>query len=192
MSKKLKIVAVSGGLQRPSRTLALVENLLEGLNDAVPAITRLVELGEIVPKFGSVLQRSHLPPEIESILRDIETADLLLVASPIYRGSYTGLFKHLFDFVHHESLIDVPVLLAATGGSDRHALAIDHQLRPLFSFFQAHTLPIGVYATDKEFDNYRVSSDALRARIALAVERAVPVLLQRSQRAVAAPASALA
>jgi len=85
-------------------------------------------------------------------------------------------------------LIDVPVLLAATGGSDRHALAIDHQLRPLFSFFQAHTLPIGVYATDKEFDNYRVSSDALRARIALAVERAVPVLLQRSQRAVAAPA----
>ncbi len=86
----------------------------------LPAHTRLVELGEIVPKFGSVLQRSKLPPEIESILRDIESADLLLVASPIYRGSYTGLFKHLFDFVHHEALIDVPVLLAATGGSDRH------------------------------------------------------------------------
>ena len=188
MPKKLKIVAVSGGLQRPSRTLALVENLLEGLTDAVPADTCLIELGEIVPKFGSVLQRARLPPEIESILRNIKTADLLLVTSSICCGSYTGLFKHLFDFVHHESLIDVPVLLAATGGSDRHALAIDHQLRPLFSFFQAHTLPIGVYATDKEFVNYRVASDALRARIALAVERAVPVLRNRSQRAVAAPA----
>lgn len=183
MVKKLKIVAVSGGLQRPSRTLALVEQLLDGLNDALPgAQTRLIELGSLVPKFGGVLQRNHLPGEVESVLRDIETADLLLVASPIYRGSYTGLFKHLFDFVHHESLIDVPVLLAATGGSDRHALAIDHQLRPLFSFFQAHTLPIGVYATDKEFDNYRVTSEALHARIALAVERAVPVLQQRSDR----------
>ena len=192
MAQTLKIVAVSGGLQRPSRTLALVEQLLEGLNDAVPARTRLIELGELVPKFGSVLQRAQLPREVESVLRDIETADLLLVASPIYRGSYTGLFKHLFDFVHHESLIDVPVLLAATGGSDRHALAIDHQLRPLFSFFQAHTLPIGVYATDKEFDNYRITSDALRARIALAVERAVPVLRPRGERARAVPTLALA
>ncbi|MGJ7581661.1 FMN reductase [Variovorax sp. RHLX14] len=192
MAKKLKIVAVSGGLQRPSRTLALVEQLLEGLSDALPdAQTRLVELGGLVPKFGGVLQRNHLPAEVESVLRDIETADLLLVASPIYRGSYTGLFKHLFDFVHHESLIDVPVLLAATGGSDRHALAIDHQLRPLFSFFQAHTLPIGVYATDKEFDNYRVTSEALHARIALAIERAVPVLQQRGERLAALSSLAL-
>jgi len=71
-------------------------------------------------------------------------------------------------------------------------LAIDHQLRPLFSFFQAHTLPIGVYATDKEFDNYRVSSDALRARIDLAVARAVPVLRQREPRAAATPRLAVA
>ncbi len=183
-STKLKVVAVSGGLQRPSKTLTLVEQLLEGLSDALPIETRLIELGEIVPKFGAAVQRSQLPPAIESLLREIETADLLLVASPIYRGSYTGLFKHFFDFVHQESLVDVPVLLAATGGSDRHALAIDHQLRPLFSFFQAHTLPIGVYATDRDFTDYRVSSDALQARIALAVERALPVLHRRGGRVV--------
>jgi len=182
MTQKLKIVAVSGGLQRPSRTLALVEQLLEGLTDVVPAEVRLIELGEIVPQFGGVAQRAQLPANIEALLRDVESADLLLVASPIYRGTYTGLFKHFFDFVHHESLVDVPVLLAATGGSERHALAIDHQLRPLFSFFQAHTLPIGVYAVDKDFENYRVTSDLLRERIALAVQRALPVLTQRSKR----------
>ena len=181
MAKKLKIVAVSGGLQRPSRTRALVLELLEGLSDALPIETRLIEIGEIAPKFGGVLQRQHLPAEIEGLLKEVESADLLLVASPIYRGTYTGLFKHFFDFVHHESLIDVPVLLAATGGSERHALAIDHQLRPLFSFFQAHTLPIGVYAVDKDFENYRVTSAPLRERIALAVERALPVLKQRSK-----------
>src|ERR671918_283478 len=59
----------------------------------------------------------------------------LMVASPVYRASFTGLFKHVFDFVGQYSLIDTPVLLAATGGSDRHALIIDHQFRPLFSFF---------------------------------------------------------
>jgi len=191
MAHKPKIVAVSGGLQRPSRTLALVEELLDALSAALPVETRLIELGQIVPKFGNVLQRKLLPPEVEVLLKDVESADLLVVASPIYRGSYAGLFKHFFDLVDHESLIDVPVLLAATGGSDRHALAIDHQLRPLFSFFQAHTLPIGVYATDKEFDNYRVSGDALRARIALAVERAVPVLRQRAERPVVVPELAL-
>ncbi|MDM0029950.1 FMN reductase [Variovorax saccharolyticus] len=192
MAKKLKVVAVSGGLQRPSRTRALVLELLEGLSDALPIETRLIEIGEIAPKFGGVLQRQHLPQEIEGLLKEVESADLLLVASPIFRGTYTGLFKHFFDFVHHESLIDVPVLLAATGGSDRHALAIDHQLRPLFSFFQAHTLPIGVYATDKEFTDYRVSNDALRARIALAVERALPLLRHKARQRTEVPVLALA
>ncbi len=68
MTKKLKIVAVSGGLQRPSRTLSLVEQLIEGLTDAVPADVRLIELGEIVPKFGGVLQRTQLPADVEASL----------------------------------------------------------------------------------------------------------------------------
>ena len=63
-------------------------------------------------------------------MRQIESADALIVATPVYRGSYTGLFKHLFDLVDHEALIGTPVLLAATGGSDRHSLVIDHQFGP--------------------------------------------------------------
>ncbi|MFT2588721.1 NAD(P)H-dependent oxidoreductase, partial [Escherichia coli] len=70
----------------------------------------------------------------------------------------------LFDLVPQESLFGKPVLLAATGGSDRHALAIDHQLRPLFAFFQALTLPLGVYANAQEFDNETIISAALQER----------------------------
>lgn len=176
MSRKLKVVAVSGSLQRPSRTLVLVQELLARLGEAVPIDTRLIELGEIGPQLAGSLYRSQLPPAVEAELRAIEGADLLVVGTPVYRATYTGLFKHLFDFVHHEALVGVPVLLSATGGSDRHALVIDHQLRPLFSFFQSHTLPIGVYASEKEFDGYEVRHEALRARIALAVERSLPFL----------------
>jgi len=187
MTKKLNVVAVSGGLQRPSRTLALVEELLVALGEVLPISVRLIELGEIAPKFAGAVHRSQLPESVEADLKAIETADLLVVASPVYRASYTGLFKHLFDFVHHEALIGVPVLLAATGGSERHALVIDHQLRPLFAFFQADALPIGVYATEKDFDGYSVSDPALQERIALAVARAVPHL-----KSILAPASVLA
>jgi FMN reductase len=176
MSRKLKVVAVSGSLQRPSRTLVLVDRLLEALGDELAIDARVISLGEIGPQFAGVLYRNQLPAAVEESIAAIESADLLLVASPVYRGSYTGLFKHLFDFVHHEALIDKPVLLAATGGSDRHALVIDHQLRPLFSFFQSRTLPIGVYAVEKDFEGYEIANHALRERIALAVARAVPQL----------------
>ncbi|MDF3833331.1 FMN reductase [Cupriavidus basilensis] len=174
MSKRLNVVAISGGLQRPSRTLVLVEQILASLGNALAIDTRLIELGEIGPRLAGALHRSQLPAEVEAQIQAIESADLLVVASPVYRASFTGLFKHLFDLVHHEALIEVPVLLAATGGSDRHALVIDHQLRPLFSFFQARTLPIGVYASEADFRGYEIANPALQARIALAIERAVP------------------
>ncbi len=186
MSKKHKIVAVSGSLQQPSRTLALVQSLLSALEAALPVEIRMIDLGEIAGRLSGALTRAQVPVDVEEHIRAIETADLVIAASPVYRASYTGLFKHLFDLVHHEALIDVPVLLAATGGSERHALVIDHQLRPLFSFFQAHTLPIGVYASESDFDRYEIASEALRSRIALAVERAVPQLVARAENVTAA------
>ena len=120
--------------------------------------------------------RSQLPETVERELAAVEQADILVVTTPVFRGAYTGLFKHFFDFIHQDALIDKPVLLAATGGSERHALMIDHQLRPLFSFFQARTLPLGVYATDKDFTDYRLQDAALIQRATLAVQRALPLL----------------
>ena len=180
MSKKVKVVAVSGGLQRPSRTLTLVEALIEALGERAAIETRLIELGEVGPKLAGALYPNQLPAEVRDVIAAIESADFLIVASPVYRASFTGLFKHLFDFVDHNALNDVPVLLAATGGSDRHALVIDHQLRPLFSFFQSHTLPIGVYGAEADFQNYRVTNPSLQARIELAAERAAPFLRPRA------------
>lgn len=175
MTVPLNVVAVSGGAYRPSRTLVLAETLLAELAQHLHVSTRVVELSEIARPLGSALSRDELPAEVEEQLRAIENADLLIVASPVYRGSYPGLLKHLFDLVGQNALIDTPVLLAATGGSPLHALVIDHQLRPLFSFFQALTLPIGVYASESDFHDYRVSSDTLHARIRLAAERALPL-----------------
>lgn len=187
MTRPLRLVGVSGGLQRPSKAAALTEHLMDLIADVVPCEQRLVELGQLAPQLAGAVWRSQLPDTVERELAAVEQADILVVATPVYRGAYTGLFKHFFDFIDQDALIDKPVLLAATGGSERHALMIDHQLRPLFSFFQARTLPLGVYATDNDFVSYRLRNEALIERATLAVRRALPLLeLTRHARSAAA------
>ncbi len=176
MTQPLRVVAVSGGLQSPSKSAALTEHILGLIADEISSEQHMVELGQLAPLLAGAIWRSQLPEVVERKLTVVEQADILVVATPVYRGSYTGLFKHFFDFIHQDALIDKPVFLAATGGSERHALVIEHQLRPLFSFFQARTLPLGIYATDKDFVDYRLQDPALIERTRLALQRAMPLL----------------
>jgi FMN reductase len=111
----------------------------------------------------------------------VEQADLLIVASPVYRGSYTGLFKSFFDVVDQRALAGTPVLLAASGGSERHALVVDHELRPLFAFFQALTVPTAVYATASDCTADLLPDPGLQDRIRRAageLVRAAPQLAE--------------
>ncbi|HEY5222715.1 MAG TPA: FMN reductase [Microbacteriaceae bacterium] len=175
-ARPLKVVAVSGSLHAPSKTTALVREIIAAFGRELSIDAHIIQVNDIGPEFAGALRRDQLPASVEEELQRIESADLLIVASPVYRASFTGLFKHLFDFVGQYALVDTPVLLAATGGSDRHALIIEHQFRPLFGFFQALTLPIGVYANDSEFTNHAVTSLDLHERIDLAVARAIPLI----------------
>ncbi|HEX5730629.1 FMN reductase [Microbacterium sp.] len=178
MTQPLRIVGVSGSLREPSKTTALVRALIEEVTEREAVETRLIEVATLGPLFAGALRREDVEPEVEDALRAIETADLLIVASPVYRASFTGLFKHLFDFVGQYALVGTPVLLAATGGGERHALILEHQLRPLFGFFQALTLPVGVYASDADFAGYELTSPDVKRRIDQAVTRSLPLVRQ--------------
>ena len=173
----LNIVAISGGLNTPSKTESLIQHILHALHSVLPIQVHFIKLSEIAPLFAGAIDRQQLPQRIQDDLITVEKADALIVGTPVYRASFTGLFKHFFDFVEQTALTNVPVLLAASGGSERHALVLEHQLRPLFSFFQAQTLPSGVYATDRDFTtDYNIQSELLLDRIHLAVTRALPIL----------------
>src|SRR5690606_7324498 len=178
-----RIVAVSGSLHEPSKTTALLRAIVDAVAARADAEVQLIELTDIGPSLAGALRREDLPLHVEEQLVAIERADLLIVGSPVYRASFTGLFKHLFDFIGQYELVGKPVLLAATGGGERHALIIEHQLRPLFAFFQSLTLPLGVYASDTDFDGYEIDSEILRGRIALAADRAVPLVGYSAARA---------
>ncbi|GAB3402255.1 FMN reductase [Schumannella luteola] len=172
----LKIVAVSGSPTAPSRTTALVDDVARNVAEQVDGEARLIELAPLLGGLGAAVWRDQLDPVVQEALDAVEQADVLVVGSPAYRASYTGLFKLFFDHIGQYALVDKPVLLTATGGSDRHALLVEHQMRPLFGFFQAHTLPLGIFASEADFENYQVTSADLRARIDLSIRRALPFI----------------
>ncbi len=184
MSHPLTIAVVIGNPSATSRTKVLALALADALVAALPAHLRpqlqVLEIARLAPQITGGGWAKDLPAEGAAAVRTIETADLVIAATPVYKGSYTGLFKHLFDLVAPDALVGRPVLLAATGGSDRHALVVDHQLRPLFGFFRALTVPSAVYASDADFEGYALRSDNLRARIQEAAEQAATLLATRS------------
>jgi len=150
---RLNVVAVAGSLHAPSKTVTLATRIAREVAAQLEAEMHLVQLSQIGRQLGGALSRKELPAEAEAAIALVEKADVLVVASPVYRATYTGLFKHLFDFVGQDALRDVPVIPSATGGNQLHSLVIDHAFRPLFAFFRAATTPTGVYANDKDFEN---------------------------------------
>jgi FMN reductase len=171
-----RIVGISGSPTSPSRTSVLVGAVSEALASRLGGTSELIELGPLLGELGAGPFRGDLGQAAREALDVVEAADLLVVGSPAYRATYTGLFKLFFDHVGQYSLQDTPIVLTATGGSDRHALLVEHQMRPLFGFFQALTLPLGIYGNQDEFVDYRIESDDLRERIDTTVDRIVPLI----------------
>jgi FMN reductase len=158
--RRVRLVVVTGNASAQSRSKILGDLIASRVQSHLATDRVNIEIGQLVPEFGAVQQRKDLTERVEQSLQQIEQADLLVVVTPVYKGSYTGHFKHLFDLVDASALVGTPV-----------ALVVEHQLRPLFGFFQAQTLPTAVYASEAEFEGNAARSQALLARIeALATE----------------------
>jgi FMN reductase len=175
MTEPLRVVAVVGSVRSPSKTRALVDLIVDRFAARTAVDAKIIEVHTLNPGLGGALDRSRLDERSDAAVRAVETADLVIAASPVFRGAYTGLFKHFFDFVDQYTLANKPVLLAATGGSDRHALVIEQSLRPLFGFFQAWTAPMGIYLSAGDFDGTLILNPEVYERIEVAVEDVVPV-----------------
>lgn len=180
---ELTVLGVSGGVSKPSKTTAVVHATLDALASRSGVRTGIIEVVEAFEHVSGTLSRADLGPTGEAIVRRIETADLIVVGTPVYRASYTGALKHLFDLVDHRALQGKPVVLTATGGSAHHGLMIEHQLRPLFAFFGAYTAPTTVYGAPDDFKDGTVLNDALLERVSRAADEALG-LAQASRRSV--------
>ncbi len=170
-----RIVAFSGNVRRPSRTRVLVEAVAAELARRRPIDLKVYDLAEIGTGLGATA-RQALPLPIGHMIEAMEGADGLIVGSPVHNGSYSGLFKHVIDFLDPASLAGKPVVLTATGGGPRHALMVEHQLRPLFGFFTAHVAPTAIYAGEAEIADGVVADKRVAERVAAAASELAHLL----------------
>ena len=177
----LRAVIVNGSPSKQSKTMGLANLALDTLERMMPIQVHRIDVYRLGVGFTNAVDRETVTPEVDDELRAAEQADLLIAATPIFRGSYTGLFKHFFDLIEQYALANKPVLLLATGGSEHHALALDHALRPLFAFFQALTLPVAVFASSGDFDGTTPLTPRIYSRIQTALEDIEHLLRSRAE-----------
>ncbi len=172
----MKVLGISGSVKQPSRTSRVVSDIIAAIEKRADITADTIDLAVAAPILFRALRSDQLDEEGRKIIDAVEAADVLIVGSPVYRASYTGALKHLFDLVDFRALQGKRVVLVATGGTPLHGLMLEHQFRPLFGFFGAVTVPTTVYAVEADFTEYTLSNPAVEARIDRAVAELIDLL----------------
>ncbi|MEU9666669.1 FMN reductase [Streptomyces bobili] len=147
----MKLVVVSAGLSAPSSTRLLADRLAAATALHTPADVQVVELRDLAVEIAHNLTSGFPGRDLAAALRAVTEADGLIVVTPVFSASYSGLFKSFFDVLDKDALAGKPVLVAATGGTARHSLVLEHALRPLFAYLRAVVVPTGVYAASEDW-----------------------------------------
>jgi FMN reductase len=151
------LAVITAGVTEPSSTRLLADRLTEATVRALAGhgvgevVVEVVDVRDVAHDVTNNVLTGFASPELQVRLDAIAEADALVVATPVYAASYSGLFKMLVDVLPKDALRDTPVLLGATGGTARHSLAIDHALRPLFAHLGALVAPVAVFAASEDW-----------------------------------------
>jgi FMN reductase len=160
-----RILAVSAGLSSPSSTRLLTDRLADAVRAELGpgAEVEVVELRPLAHALADHLLTGFPNAELEAVLDQVRLADGLIMVTPVFSASYSGLFKTFVDVLEPGLLIGKPVLVGATAGTSRHSLVLDHALRPLFSYLRAVVVPTGVFAATEDFGDHGLEQRVERA-----------------------------
>lgn len=147
----MKLVVVSAGLSVPSSTRLLADRLAAAVDGRTPVDIQVVELRDLAVEIAHNFTNGFPGRSLAAALDAVAEADGLIVVTPVFSASYSGLFKSFFDVLEKDALAGKPVLIAATGGSARHSLVLEHAMRPLFAYLRAVVVPTGVYAASEDW-----------------------------------------
>jgi FMN reductase len=146
------LVVVSAGLSNPSSTRLLADSLTAATVEALEEVeVTTLELRDLAHQLTDHLLTGFPGPELSEAIEAVRRADGLIAVTPVFSASFSGLFKTFFDVLEQGLLDGTPVLVAATAGTARHSLVLDHALRPLFAYLHAVVVPTGVFAATDDF-----------------------------------------
>lgn len=170
----VRIAVLSAGVSDPSSTRLLADRIAERVRQSlvaqeIAASTTVLELAPLAVDIARAVVTRLRSPSLEAAIAALAEADAVIAATPVYKAGISGLFKSFVDLLDEDVLIATPTILAATAESTRHAMVVDDQLRPLFAFMRALTVPTSVFAAPEDW-----GSTAFGTRI----ERAATELVQ--------------
>jgi FMN reductase len=177
------LAVVSAGLRQPSSTRLLADRLTEAVvrelsARGVETDVQVVELRELAHEVTDHLLTGFAPPRLEAAIASVTGADGLVAVTPVFTGSSSGLFKSFFDVLGKGSIVDLPVLAAATAGTARHSLVLDVAMRPMFTYLRAVVVPTGVFAATEDWGTTGqvLASSGLGDRIDRAARELAPLV----------------
>jgi FMN reductase len=158
-----EIVVVSAGLSVPSSTRILADSLAAATKRALSVVeygagagietteTTVIELRDLAHLMTDNVLTGFPTGALADAVRRVAEADAVIAVTPVYTGSYSGLFKMFFDVLEDGTLEGKPVLIAATAGTARHSLVLEFAMRPLFAYLRADVVPTAVFAASSDF-----------------------------------------
>jgi FMN reductase len=169
-----RLVILSAGTGHPSSTRQLADRIAQKSLDRLqaagtPATVTVVELAPLAADTARAAVAGFPGGAVQAAIERLAGADAIIAATPVYKAGISGLFKTFVDVLDNDLVVAKPVLLAATGGTARHALVIDDQMRPLFAYLRAMTLPTSVYAAPEDWGTSELGTRIERAATELAV-----------------------
>lgn len=157
-----RLVVVSAGTSDPSTTTMLANRVAEqaatiAARQHIELVVNFVDLRALASDVMTALVSQHMSPELQAASDLMRDADAIVASTPVYKAGASGLFTAFFQVLDNDLLIGTPVALAATGGSPRHALVVDDQLRGVFSYLRTVTVPTSLYASPDDWNDRGLS-----------------------------------
>ncbi len=184
------IVVLSAGLGQPSSTRLLADRLAEATVSELAAtgeqpVVRTVELRDLAHDVVNAMLTGVHSPALAETLEAVTGADAIIAVTPLFTTTYSGLFKSFVDILDKDSLVGIPLLLGATGGTARHSLALEYSIRPLFTYLRADVMTTSVFAATDDWATGSTADEAnpLPARIRRAGAELARTVAARGPRA---------
>jgi FMN reductase len=169
-----RLVVISAGAGNPSSTRQLADRIAQKSLDLLTqtgteATVSVIDLAPLAVDTARAAVAGFPDATLQAVIERLADADAIIAASPVYKAGISGVFKTFIDILDNDLIVAKPVLLAATGGTARHALVIDDQMRSLFGYLRAFVLPTSVYAVAEDWGTTELGSRIERAATELAV-----------------------
>ncbi|WP_022900782.1 CE1759 family FMN reductase [Humibacter albus] len=171
-SRTFRLAVVNAGISDPSSTKLLADRVAQAVSDLATrrghrVQVRTIDLRELLPELSGALASGLLGPKFTAAVDALREADGVIASTPVYKAGPSGLFDSFFQVLDNDLLIAKPIALAATAGTARHALVVDEQMRSLFAYLRALSVPTSVFASTEDWQDKSLGSRIDRAAFEL-------------------------